>query len=327
MQPDSNFRRNFFVIAGLHVAAVAIIYFVSGWHHKSSSENVVWLDGGSIGGGGAQAGEAAAPEAPSVTESAPKPSKSKFDLPPEPLSYPGPSELVLPKKATPKAQTPRPTPKPTPRTPKPTPKHTPKPKPTPSTETSEESTPKPKAVVSEKPTNTPESKKHETAKAESPKPEKPEKHVNTVGAIQTASVTHTPGTSASSSPGAGKGTGTGDAPGTGNGKGPGKSGSGSGASEFGWYFSMIHDRFHSRWDQPNTIPLESKDIVTTLKIRISKDGNILSREIVHSSGDTTMDKSVMTAAERVQQIDPLPAGLGNGEFYEVNIAFKLDQTE
>jgi hypothetical protein len=40
-----------------------------------------------------------------------------------------------------------------------------------------------------------------------------------------------------------------------------------------------------------------------------------------------MDQSVMTAAERVQEIDPLPAGLGNGEFYEVNIAFKLDQSE
>ncbi|HEY3901275.1 MAG TPA: TonB family protein [Chthoniobacter sp.] len=322
MPLDSNFRRNFFVIAGLHVAAVAIIYFASGWHHKSSEEKVVWLDGGSMGGGGAQASEAA-PEAPSVTESAPKPSRSKFELPPEPLSYPAPGELVLPKKATPKARTPKQTtPRPTPRhfTPKPTPKHNPKPKPNPE-ETSEESTPKPKPVVSEKPANTPEAKKHETAKAESPKPE------NTAGAIRTASVSHTPGASTSSSPGAGKGTGTGDAPGKGNGKGPGKSGSGSGASEFGWYFSMIHDRFHSRWDQPTTIPHESQEIVTTLKIRISKDGNILSREIVHTSGDATMDQSVMTAAERVQEIDPLPAGLGNGEFYEVNIAFKLDQSE
>jgi len=113
--------------------------------------------------------------------------------------------------------------------------------------------------------------------------------------------------------------------GTGNGKGPGKSGSGSGASEFGWYFSMIHDRFHSRWDQPTNISRGGQDIVTTLKIRIGKDGTIQNREIVHSSGDTTMDQSVMTAAERVQQIDPLPAGLGSGDSFEINIAFKLDQ--
>nr|WP_237705564.1 energy transducer TonB [Chthoniobacter flavus] len=47
--------------------------------------------------------------------------------------------------------------------------------------------------------------------------------------------------------------------------------------------------------------------------------------MLHSSGDNTMDQSVMTAAERVLQIDPLPAGLGNGESFEINIAFKLDQ--
>ncbi len=65
--------------------------------------------------------------------------------------------------------------------------------------------------------------------------------------------------------------------------------------------------------------------MTTLTIRIGTAGTIQNREIVHSSGDTTMDQSVMTAAERVQQIDPLPAGLGSGDSYEVNIAFKLDQ--
>ncbi|MEI9898308.1 MAG: hypothetical protein WDN28_31740 [Chthoniobacter sp.] len=44
-----------------------------------------------------------------------------------------------------------------------------------------------------------------------------------------------------------------------------------------------HDRFHSRWDQPTNIARAGPDIVTTLKIRIGKDGTILSREIVHSS--------------------------------------------
>ena len=123
------------------------------------------------------------------------------------------------------------------------------------------------------------------------------------------------------------GTAGGNGAGTGNGKGPGKTGSGSGTSDFGWYFSMIHDRFHSRWDQPTSIARSGQDIVTTLKIRIGKDGTIQSREIVHSSGDTTMDQSVMTAAERVQEIDPLPVGLGSGDSFEINIAFKLDQNQ
>jgi hypothetical protein len=38
-----------------------------------------------------------------------------------------------------------------------------------------------------------------------------------------------------------------------------------------------------------------------------------------------MDQSVMAAADRVRQIDPLPAGITTGDVFEVNVAFKLDQ--
>jgi TonB family protein len=254
-----------------------------------------------VGGGEAGAGEAA-PEpapAPSAREAPPEPPpETRPELITPPLKQ-APSEIVTPQ-ATPAPTTPRPaTPKPEspkPHTPKPTPRHTPKPKPstpkaTPNEE-GEDATPKPKASPSEKGKASPGAAK-------------------TDGASATASKT--------------SGTAGGNGPGTGNGKGPGKTGSGSGTSEFGWYFSMIHDRFHSRWDQPTNIARSGQDIVTTLKIRIAKDGTVQSREIVHSSGDTTMDQSVMAAAERVQQIDPLPDGLGNSDFFEVNVAFKLDQ--
>jgi TonB family protein len=88
---------------------------------------------------------------------------------------------------------------------------------------------------------------------------------------------------------------------------------------------MIHDRFHARWEQPTSIVRSAQDFVTTLKIRIRKDGTISDREIVNSSGNTVMDESVMAAAQKVLEIDPLPAGLGNGESFEININFKLDQ--
>ena len=205
---------------------------------------------------------------------------------------------ATPKPATPKPETPKPaTPKPT--TPKPTPKATatPKAKPKPSTPKATpkedgEGSPKPKASPGENPKSSPGAGK-------------------------------TPGTANTSKAGPAGGNG----PGAGNGKGPNKTGGGSGAttSEFGWYFTMLHDRFHNRWDQPTSIVRGAQDFTTTLKIRIAKDGTILSRDIVHSSGDTVMDQSVMTAAEKVLQIDPLPAGLATGDVYEVNIAFKLDQ--
>lgn len=337
MPPDRSFRRIFFVIALLHVVAVGVLYLLGTFQRKPPAEQVMWLEDGSVGGGETGAGEATpeqppAPPTPAEYKTEPPPPEPKPELvsPPPPVVKQAPSELVTPqatpepatpKPATPKPSTPKPatprpeTPKPeTPRphtpkphTPHPTPKHTPKP-----------TTPKEKEKEREK-----EKEKEEGAEDATPKP-KPKT---------------TPSEKPKGSPGPAKSEGTstamnktsgatgGNGAGSGNGKGPGKTGNGSGTSEFGWYFSMIHDRFHSRWDQPTTLARGGQDIVTTLKIRISKDGAIQSREIVHSSGDNTMDQSVMTAAERVLEIDPLPAGLGNGEFFEINIAFKLDQGE
>ena len=87
---------------------------------------------------------------------------------------------------------------------------------------------------------------------------------------------------------------------------------------------MIRDRFHSRWEQPKSVVRSNQDFVTTLKIRIRRDGTILSREIVNSSGNRTMDDTVRSAANKVVRIDPLPDGI-QSDPYEVKIQFKLDQ--
>ena len=317
MPPDRTFRRNVAIVAALHIAFVGLVYLIGSLRAKPAPEQVLWLEGGSIGGGDFPGENSAAP-AP-APEAEPLPDPTPAEARPELIAVPppppvAPSELVTPpatpepatpKPTTPKPETPKPetpkptTPKPTtpkPATPKPKPKATPKPKPKPSTP---KATPKPDGETSPKPKAAPAEKAEGTTGA-----------VKADGETKTASKTGTTG---------------GNGPGTGNGKGPGKIGSGSGASEFGWYFSMLHDRFHARWEQPTSIVRNAQEFTTTLKIRISKDGTILHREIVRTSGDTLMDESVMAAAERVQQIDPLPAGLGTGDFFEVNIAFKLDQ--
>lgn len=284
---DRTFRRNFLVIAALHVGFVAAIYVFSALRGKPVTPQVMWLEGGSFGGGESP-GETAAPE----PEPPPEPPPSKLPEPqPPPPEAPAPSELVMPK-ATPEPATP--TPKPTTPTPKP-PSSKPPPKPKPATPKSS-----PKATASASP------------KA---KPSPGIKPKSSPGASREDAATS--GAQAAATGG--------NSPGTGNGKGPGKTGGGSGASEFGWYFSMIHDRFHNRWEQPTSIVRATQEFVTTLKIRINKDGAILSREIVRSSGDVVMDESVMAAAQRVQQIDPLPAGLGADGVFEVHVAFKLDQ--
>ena len=88
---------------------------------------------------------------------------------------------------------------------------------------------------------------------------------------------------------------------------------------------MLKDRFDSRWSQPTSIVRSDQEFITTLKVRIAKDGTILLREIANSSGNNLMDESVLSAAQKVSVVEPLPEGLGNGSYYEVRINFKLDQ--
>jgi TonB family protein len=86
---------------------------------------------------------------------------------------------------------------------------------------------------------------------------------------------------------------------------------------------MLHDRFYGQWDQPTSIFDSNIRFVTTLKIRIQKDGTVSARSIVKSSGNAVMDESVLAAARRVSRVDPLPADFGR-EYYEVNINFELE---
>ena len=130
-------------------------------------------------------------------------------------------------------------------------------------------------------------------------------------------------TAAAGKAGAGKPGGSGS--GEGHGQGPGKGGGGNGKSDFGWYNSMLGDVFKNRWSQPTSVVRSGTDFITTLKIRIAKDGTIRHREIVNSSGNPVMDESVLAAAAKVAGVDPLPAGIASGDFYEITINFKLDQ--
>jgi TonB family protein len=87
---------------------------------------------------------------------------------------------------------------------------------------------------------------------------------------------------------------------------------------------MIHDRFYSQWDQPTSIYENKHQFVTTVKIRIQSDGTVSSVSLARPSGNTVMDESVMAAARRVKQIDPLPKGLGTGGSFEIQINFQLE---
>jgi TonB family protein len=236
--------------------------------------------------GGAFGGGAPAAESQLEAEPEPEP-EPELPAPVVPrVEAPAPAEIVEPK-AIPTPATPKPsTPKPA--TPKPVAKTTPKPKPKVAQPATPQpaASPKPKLVASAKPSGTPAPKK---AAGE------------TAGAAKNAA----------------------EAKATSAGNGSAKTGAGGGGmSQFGWYMEMIDDRFRSRWEQPVGV---GPDVITTVKLRIMQDGTIASREIVKPSGNPQMDESVLSAAQKVQQIDPLPAGLGNGEYFELNVNFKIGE--
>lgn len=113
---------------------------------------------------------------------------------------------------------------------------------------------------------------------------------------------------------AGKLESTGD--GSGNGNAP--------VSEFAWYRTMLHDRFYKEWQQPKTILATGAKMSTLVKIGIEKDGRVSKFTILRPSGNVVMDESVAAVTQRVTQVDPLPAGLVKGVYYEVQINFELN---
>ena len=98
------------------------------------------------------------------------------------------------------------------------------------------------------------------------------------------------------------------------------------ASEYRWYGSMLHDRFHREWVQPTSVVATGARMSVLVKIRIEADGRVSEFTLVKPSGNVVVDESVAAVSKRVTQVDPLPAGLGS-DHYEVKINFELNPEE
>ena len=215
---------------------------------------------------------------------------------PTPREIEKPEAVQAPAIAKSEIQLPSPTPTPTPTiapkpspTPTPTPKSSPKPtaKPTPK--------PSPKKSAEPKPTPKPSPLKE---KDDSEKKSATPKKESSASSNQSSEKTESPG----------KGSGN----------------SVTQASEFAWYGTMLHDRFHKAWEQPKSIVATGAKMSTIVKIRIEKDGHVSKFAIVKPSGNVVVDESVSAIAQRVTQVDPLPEGLTKGSYYEVKIDFELN---
>ena len=331
MPKDVRFWRN---VALIGLAHIALVTGLLRWSHETKparSQSVVWMSGGA-GDGGARPVETPAEllKPPKVATPPPEPELAQTSEPEEdrPVLTSAKSDIQLPTPTPVATATPSPkptpapvvkaTPKPAPKsTPKPTPKQTPKPKPKPKSTPKKlvvaKASPKPSPKV--KPTPAESEEDQEQAEAEE------EKMKIVKAALEKAKATENdsaPKKAVAAQGGNGKGTSAGAG---------GHAGGAGGESQFGWYGSMLHDRFYSEWVQPNTNLTSGAKASALVKIRIDKDGRVSSFEIIRGSGNAVVDESVTAVAKRVTQVDPLPAGLGSGEHYDVKINFELNSDQ
>jgi TonB family protein len=94
-------------------------------------------------------------------------------------------------------------------------------------------------------------------------------------------------------------------------------------SPFWSYYLHVHDRMYEAWDQPGQALDFDKKLVTTILLRIARNGRIDGVRLERSSGNKLMDDSVLSAAHNVPRLDPLPEGLG-GDFAEISVNFRLE---
>ena len=301
MSKDARFWRNVILIALAHIALLAgLIRWSLHSKRSSNAQSIVWIGGAENGRGETKS---AAPSLVKVLAARAEPTPLKSDEPDDekPLLTAAKSEIQLPtpKPAATSMPIHKPTASPTPKA-KATPEQTPKP------------TPKqtPKKIVLAKASPKPSPKVKPTPAKSGEKGEQSD--INTEKKKIAINATGKDGSSSQASSGK-----------TNSAVKDGHAGDGSRASEFGWYGNMLHDRFYSAWIQPTTNITSGSKISTLVKVRIEKDGRVSNFEIIKPSENVVVNESVAAIAKHVTQVDPLPAGFGAGDHYDVKINFEL----
>lgn len=107
-------------------------------------------------------------------------------------------------------------------------------------------------------------------------------------------------------------------PGVGSGSG---TGSGGTPHPYAWFLNQVRAIMYEAWQQPSSL-IGQKGLVTSVEIRVQRDGQITRKNVVRPSGNAQMDESVLRALEAVNRLPELPAGFG-GLYKDITIDFEL----
>ena len=88
------------------------------------------------------------------------------------------------------------------------------------------------------------------------------------------------------------------------------------------YYQHIHDVLYEAWEQPGTAL--DKRLITTVALRIARDGSVAEASVKIGSGNKLMDDSVLAAVHKVPQLDPPPDTLVRGAFAVITVNFQVE---
>jgi TonB family protein len=308
MPKNLRFWTNVGLITAAHVALfVGLIRWSSASNNNAGAQSVVWMTGGAGDGIVTEKKEPALREKPPLRAES-KTEKMREQDDDQPVLTSAPSEIQVSTPAPSPRSTSTPKPGATPQTKAtPTPSPRPAPKPSPKKLTV--------AKVKASPRPTPKHEEKEEAAARSETSDDAEKKKIVLAKNESSDTKP-----AEKSPATQTGVGRGATAGAGG----GRTGGSVNESQFGWYGSMLHDRFYSEWAQPTSVTDAGGKNSVLVKLRIEKDGRVSSFEVVRSSGNAELDDSVKALANRVSHVEPLPDGLGKADHYDVKINFELN---
>lgn len=86
------------------------------------------------------------------------------------------------------------------------------------------------------------------------------------------------------------------------------------------YYLHVHDKMYEAWDQP----VNDRNLVSVVMIKVARDGSILGATVQRSSGNRQMDDSALAAANKVRLLEPPPAPLLKGMVAEITINFRVE---
>ncbi len=90
---------------------------------------------------------------------------------------------------------------------------------------------------------------------------------------------------------------------------------------FDWYFALVRKAMYDAWEQPGGLSA-SAGLKVIVEVRVARDGSILKRDVIRTSGHPLMDASVIRALQTVPRLQPLPDAYRGGT-RDIQIAFEL----